>query len=59
MLAGVTNLWIQPLDGRRPQQLTKFVSETFFSFDWSTQGKGLVYGRGSVSSDIILINDFR
>jgi len=59
MLAGVTNLWIQPLDGSPPQQLTKFVSETFFSFDWSTQGKGLVYGRGSVSSDIILINDFR
>lgn len=59
MLSGVTNLWIQPLDGSPPQQLTNFVSETFFSFDWSTQGKGLVYGRGSVSSDIILINDFR
>jgi Tol biopolymer transport system component len=59
VLSGVTNLWNQPLDGGPPRQLTNFTSGTFFSFNWSPDGKRLVYGRGTTSSDIILINDFR
>jgi Tol biopolymer transport system component len=59
VLSGVTNLWIQQLDGSPPKQLTHFNSETFFSFDWSRDGKSLVCGRGNTGSDVVLINDFR
>ncbi len=58
-LTGVTNLRIQPLDGGPPKQLTNFTSESFFSFDWSRDGKQLVYGRGATTSDAVLISDFR
>ena len=58
-LSGITNLWIQQLDGGPPKQLTHFISEIFFSYDWSTDGKQLVYGRGSTTSDVVLITDFR
>jgi serine/threonine protein kinase/Tol biopolymer transport system component len=59
VLSGVTNLWIQPFDGSPPKQLTHFTSETFFSFDWSRDGKSLVCGRGTTSSDVVLITNFR
>ena len=58
-LSGTTNLWIQPIDGGSPKQLTNFTSGTFFNFDWSRDGKSLVLGRGSTSSDAIMISDFR
>ena len=59
VLSGVTNLWIQQLDGGPPRQLTNFNSETFFSFDWSSDGKWLVCGRGTTNSDAVLITNFR
>jgi serine/threonine protein kinase/Tol biopolymer transport system component len=58
-LSGVTNLWIQALDGGPAKQLTNFTSETFFSFDWSRDGKWLAYGRSTTSSDVVLISNFR
>jgi eukaryotic-like serine/threonine-protein kinase len=58
-LSGVTNLWIQALDGGPPKQLTRFTSETFFQFDWSRDGKWLACGRGTTSSDVVLISNFR
>jgi Tol biopolymer transport system component len=58
-LTGVTNLWIQLLGGGPPRQLTNFAAESFFSFDWSRDGKQLVYGRGTTTSDAVLISDFR
>lgn len=58
-LTGVTNLWIQSLDGGPPKQLTNFAADSFFSFDWSGDGKQLVYGRGATTSDAVLISDFR
>jgi hypothetical protein len=59
VLSGVTNLWIQPLSGGPPKQLTNFTSENFFSVDWSRDGKLLAMGRGTTSSDAVLISDFR
>ena len=58
-LSGVTNVWLQSLDGSPPKQLTNFTSESFFSFDWSPDGMQLVYGRGTTTSDAVLISDFR
>jgi len=58
LLSGVTNLWKQQLSGGPPRQLTNFKSETFFSFDWSSDGKSLVCGRGTTNSDAVLITNF-
>jgi serine/threonine protein kinase len=59
VLSGVTNLWIQPLDSGPSRQLTNFTSETFFQFDWTRDGKSLVLGRGTTSSDVVMISNFR
>jgi len=56
---GVSNIWRQSLAGGPPKQVTNFTSGLIFSFDWSRDGKQLAAARGSVSSDIILISNFR
>jgi eukaryotic-like serine/threonine-protein kinase len=56
---GVSNLWLQPLAGGKPRQMTNFSSDRIYSFDWSKDGKQLVVARGSSSSDIVLISNFR
>lgn len=58
-LSGVTNIWLQSLNDAPPNQVTNFTSESFSSFDWSRDGKWIVYGRGTTTSDIVLINNFR
>jgi Tol biopolymer transport system component len=57
--AGVGNLWLQPLAGGTPRQLTNFTSEQIYSFAWSPDGKQLAAARGATSSDVVLINNFR
>jgi serine/threonine protein kinase len=56
---GVDNLWLQPLAGGKPRQLTNFSSDRIYSFDWSANGKQLVVARGTSSSDIVLVSNFR
>jgi eukaryotic-like serine/threonine-protein kinase len=58
-LEGVTNIWVQPLNGGSPKQVTRFTSDLMASFDWSPDGKELAGARGTVSTDVILISDFR
>jgi Tol biopolymer transport system component/DNA-binding winged helix-turn-helix (wHTH) protein len=53
---GVSNVWLQPLDGSPPRQLTNFTSETIFRFAWSPDGKMIVAERGTETGDIVLIN---
>jgi Tol biopolymer transport system component/DNA-binding winged helix-turn-helix (wHTH) protein len=53
---GVSNVWLQPLDGSPPKQLTNFASETIFRFAWSPDGKMIVAERGTETGDIVLIN---
>lgn len=55
---GVSNLWSQPLDGGKPVQLTDFKSDLIFSWDWSRDGR-LACARGTQTSDVVLISDFR
>jgi Tol biopolymer transport system component/serine/threonine protein kinase len=56
----VSNLWSQPIDGvGQPKQLTDWKSERIFEFAWSGDGKQLVLLRGIVTSDVVLINDFK
>jgi Tol biopolymer transport system component len=56
---GVSNIWICPLDGNAPAQLTKFKSGHIFTFDWSRDGKQLAIARGNQSQDVVLLRDFR
>lgn len=57
--AGVGNIWIQPLDGSAPKQLTHWNPAAVFSFDWSRDGKWLAYASGSLTSDVVVITDTR
>ena len=54
---GVSNIWIQPLDGGPRKQLTDFKSDLIFYYDWSPDGKKLALARGSKTSDVVLIRD--
>jgi len=56
---GVTNLWAQPIDGSAPKQLTNFASERIFNFDFSRDGKQIALSRGTQTSDVVLISNFK
>jgi Tol biopolymer transport system component/DNA-binding winged helix-turn-helix (wHTH) protein len=56
---GVSNIWRQKLGGGAPKQITNFESGLIFDFDWSHDGRQLALTRGSESSDVILISNFR
>ena len=53
------NVWAQPLDGSKPVQLTNFKNDQTFHFAWSRDGKQLALARGSTTSDVVLISDFK
>ncbi len=57
--SGVTNIWRQKLGGGPPKQITNFESGQIFDFAWSHDGRQLALTRGSESSDVILISNFR
>jgi Tol biopolymer transport system component len=52
---GVSNIWVQPLDGSPPRQLSDFKAERIDSFDWSADGRWLAVVRGAETSDVVLI----
>jgi len=56
---GVSNIWSLPLDGGKPVRLTDFKTDLIFWFDFSRDGKQLALSRGTQTSDVILIRDFR
>ena len=56
---GVANLVLQPLDGSAPRQLTRFRDGHIFYFDWMPDGRDLVVSRGSVTSNVVMIDGFR
>jgi Tol biopolymer transport system component/DNA-binding winged helix-turn-helix (wHTH) protein len=56
---GVSNIWRQRLAGGPPIQITNFESGEIFDFEWSRDGRQLALTRGSESSDVILISNFR
>ncbi|HEX7313382.1 MAG TPA: winged helix-turn-helix domain-containing protein [Pyrinomonadaceae bacterium] len=55
---GTTNVWMQPLAGGKPVQLTNFTSENVSSFDWSRDNR-LVATRSVETTSVVLIKDFR
>ena len=56
---GVANLWVQPIEGGEPKQLTNFTSDLIHSYDLSRDGKQFVFSRGTKSSDVVLFSGIR
>src|SRR5262249_43427581 len=56
---GVSNIWLQPLDGGQPKQLTNFKEDQIFRLAWSRDSRDLAFDRGMTIKDIILLSDFR
>ena len=54
-VAGAAQVWLQPVDGTPPHQVTKFASDNIFSWAWSSDGKRLALSRGNGISDAVLI----
>jgi len=56
---GASNIWLQPLSGERPRQLTNFKSGKLLSFAWSRDGQWLAYMRQRATSDVVLLRDLK
>ena len=52
------NLWLQPIDGSEPRQLTKFDGGMIRSFAVSPDFKQIAISRGNPSAEAILISNF-
>ena len=49
------NLWVQPLNGGAPRQLTRFTDRRpIRAFAWSRDGQRLAITRSTVTNDIVL-----
>ncbi|HSB08985.1 MAG TPA: protein kinase [Blastocatellia bacterium] len=60
----ISNIWIQPIEGGPPTQLTNFgpefrASGPMHAFAWSPDGKRLAYAHEDGRSDLVLIRDLR
>jgi eukaryotic-like serine/threonine-protein kinase len=55
--AGVSNVWLQPIEGGAAKQQTQFQTDHIFSYAWSRDGKQLLASRGSETTDLILMKD--
>jgi eukaryotic-like serine/threonine-protein kinase len=51
---GVSNIWVQPLDGAPARQITNFQSGRILAFDWSRDGRQFVFSQATESSYIAL-----
>lgn len=54
---GLHDIWAQPLDGSPTRQLTGFKAERIIAFDWSPDGRTLLFVRGVETSDVVLIGN--
>jgi serine/threonine protein kinase/Tol biopolymer transport system component len=52
-----SSLWVLPLDGKPPRQLTRFTDgRTIVDFAWSRDGKRLAIARATVKDNIVLFS---
>jgi len=54
---GISNIWVQPLDGSAAHPITDFKSEQIWSFSLSPDGKSLAVLRGHYDSDVVLLQE--
>ena len=54
------NVWVQPLDGGPPRQLTRFTDRRpIGDFQWSRDGKRLAVTRSTETNDIVLLKGLK
>lgn len=51
----VSNIWVQPIDGGAPRQVTSFDSQLIYNFAISRDGR-LAMSRGRQTNDVVLIS---
>jgi Tol biopolymer transport system component/DNA-binding winged helix-turn-helix (wHTH) protein len=54
-LNGLSDIWLQPLNGSPPKQLTHLKAEQIQTFEWSPDGRTLALIRGVETRDVVLI----
>src|SRR5712671_435837 len=54
---GISNMFTIPIDGGEPKQITQFNSDDIFWFAFSNDFKQLLCTRGTIATDVVLIND--
>ena len=54
----ISNIWTQAVTGGEPKKITDFAADKILSFDWSKDGKRIVYARGKFGNDLVLIENF-
>lgn len=54
--AGVSNIWMLPIDGGAPRQVTSFKTDEIFNFAYTGSGHTLAVARGQVANDLVLIS---
>lgn len=59
MRGGVSNIWLQPINGGETRPLTDFKEDRIFWFDFSPDGRTLAVARGRVLNDVVLINSVK
>jgi hypothetical protein len=57
--AAPSNIWVRPLDGRPPYQLTHFTDRMIVDFAWSRDAKQLAIARASTTNDIVLFKGLK
>jgi Tol biopolymer transport system component len=56
--AGTANVWMQPLTGGKPVQLSDFKTDNITAYDWSRDNR-LAATRSVETTGVVLIRDFR
>lgn len=52
--AGISNIWVQPLDGSPSKQITHLDSDQILFFDWAKDGR-IAIARGKSQNDVMLL----
>jgi Tol biopolymer transport system component len=53
-----STLWLQPIDGGKPTQMTDPKQGLIYRRQWSNDGKRVAIVRGSQSADAVLLTGF-
>ncbi|MGB9337260.1 MAG: hypothetical protein WCB14_19780, partial [Candidatus Acidiferrales bacterium] len=54
---GVSNLWLQPLDGAPGHPITNFKSDLIMDLRWSPDGKTLGVLTRRIDADVVLLRE--
>lgn len=54
-----TNIWVQPIAGGTPRQLTHFTDRRIVGYAWSHDGRQLVLSRAMTTSDVVMLKGIK